>query len=220
MSVIACRQGSREWHEARAGKITASAASDIITKTGAARDDRTRESRLYRVVAESVAGRPFDDEYDASFARAVRLGTEREPMAADKFEREFHCKLKPSGFHVTADGRAGASLDRLIEGTGDKEAVEIKCPLSGTQAKYLCYEAPKYFYAEDNNGYYQQVQMQMYVGNLRAVHLYVFHPSLPSKRIITVRDDAFIARLHAVLQKFIGDVDAEVAKIREYEWSQ
>ena len=111
----------------------------------------------------------------------------------------------------------GASLDRMIVGSHDKEAVEIKCPLSGTHAEYLCTDEKQFHKVIKN--YKQQMQLQMYVADLQAVHFYSYHPDFPAKHVLTLRDQDFINRMVRILDKFIKELDKAVEKIQELGFS-
>ena len=202
---IDCEQRSPEWYDARAGKPTASMFDLIADDKGNPKFGVRRDDYLFRLAAEIVMGEPLHEEYDSYQARALLHGIEQEPDAAQQFEREYNVKLKPVGFAVSDDGRIGASLDRMIVGT--REAVEIKCPyLSGNQLRFQV--------GDPKNHYRAQVQGQMLIAGLDAVHFYAWHRRLRSVRIIFARNDKVIRNLDATLQAFVADLDKVVEMVR------
>lgn len=130
--IVLPQQGTDEWKQQRAGKITASRIADVIgtLKNGG----ESAERRKYRIqlVTERLTGNPCDYTME-SFA--MRWGREQEPFARIAYEEMAHCKVVQTGFldHPTIPN-SGASPDGLV---GDDGLVEIKCPESFTHINYL-----------------------------------------------------------------------------------
>ena len=82
MTIVSVPQGSPEWLEARAGKVTASRISDVLAKvkTGEAAGRRDYRAQL---VAEILTGNPQESGF---MNDAMRWGTEQELYARAVYE--------------------------------------------------------------------------------------------------------------------------------------
>lgn len=116
-------QGSAEWHQQRAGKITASRFADVITinsKTG--KPTAARDSYMREIVASILSGRPRHE----IGSKSLSWGREVEGYAREAYELETGRLVVPSKFllHPEYD-YIGASPDGLV---GDDGGIEVKCP--------------------------------------------------------------------------------------------
>lgn len=191
--IIDCQQGSVEWYAARIGRPTSSQFHKIITPTG--KVSSQAQAYMYRLVAERLLRETMDD-YLGSVQWAER-GKMLEHDAAAQFEFSHEVKLKPVGFVTTDDGRVGCSPDRFI--TGRRESVEIKCPAPWNHVKYLL-EGP-------GDDYKPQVQGQLFVAELDAVHFYSYHPRCPPVEFTVYRDEFYIRMMAALLANFLQHLD-------------
>jgi putative phage-type endonuclease len=109
------RQGTQEWHQARAGKLTGSHFAAALGMSPYC----TRQ-KLYRI----LTGR---EEPDAENA-AMQWGTRNEPNAISWYENETGEIVEPVGFvpHSTFPW-CGVSPDGYV----GKGRIEVKCPVSG-----------------------------------------------------------------------------------------
>lgn len=142
-----------DWLEVRAGKFTASTASEFLADPAskAAKDageiGESCKSLCYRVMAEMSGWRESQNPY-MEFAQ-VRRGLVFEPTARKLAEKELGKEITECGF-VESDTLFGCSPDGLIK-NGDKveAVVEIKCP------------EPKAFYKQLMDCAKKEYQMQM-----------------------------------------------------------
>jgi predicted phage-related endonuclease len=130
-TAINCEQRSTEWFAARAGRLTGSAAADMMrtNKSGVA---ASRKHLRMRLALERITGQPQERAFTTA---AVERGREKEPFAAARYEAETGCILEPLGFLSMGPIMAGCSLDSFIHGR--RGLVEIKCPESATHYEYL-----------------------------------------------------------------------------------
>ncbi len=121
MRVIACKQGSTEWHRARLGIPTASCFDRIITPkklepaSGA-------EGYMHELLAEWLLNEPLSLHEDGG--GFLGRGRDLEVWAVAHYELHYE-KTEEVGFCLADDGRAGCSPDRLVGADG---GLEIKCP--------------------------------------------------------------------------------------------
>jgi hypothetical protein len=90
---------------------------------------------------------------------------------------------------------------------GDRESVEIKCPMPHTQIGYLL----------DGLGddYRPQVQGQLLIGEFERGHFYSWHPRMPPFYLRTVRDDRYIRLMEPLLHNFLEELDRETERARK-----
>lgn len=131
-TVIDCEQRSSEWFAARAGRLTGSAAANMMRKTKPGDWAASRKHLRMRLALERITGQPQERAFTTA---AVERGRELEPFAASRYEAETGCILEPLGFLSMGPIMAGCSLDSFIYGR--RGLVEIKCPESATHYEYL-----------------------------------------------------------------------------------
>lgn len=147
-------QGSQAWDDIRLGRFTSSkwyklmecGKRPMTPQELAARPKKGKGSATTQVpdpskmskagieyihekVWETLTGRPVEQAY----AYPLVFGRENEPFAVEYFEKQTGLVCDEVGFQPYTE-YAGGSPDRLI---GDKEGLEVKCPSSDEQIKYL-----------------------------------------------------------------------------------
>lgn len=131
MRLVNCEQGSAEWLQLRAGKITASRIGDVMytLKAGGPSADKIKYS--LELIAERLTQRA-EEHY---VSKDMENGTEWEPFArtAYELERDVMCDMVGFVLHPTLDFY-GASPDGLV---GTDGMIEIKCPRTTTHLKWL-----------------------------------------------------------------------------------
>lgn len=131
MKVIACKQGTPEWLEARLGIPTASEFKRIVTPkkweyaSGA-------ETYIHELIAETIT--PDYSELETYVSSAMRNGMMLEPEARRYHEFTTGLEVEEVGFVTTDDGRFGYSPDGLL---GDDGLLECKSPKPKTHIKWL-----------------------------------------------------------------------------------
>lgn len=201
-------QGSKEWYEARLGKVTASRVADVVAKTktgwGA-----SRANYMAQLIAERLTGVPAESYSNA----AMQWGTEKEPEARAAYEFMTDATVELVGFidhpHILM---TGASPDGLI---GSDGMIEIKCPNTATHIDTLLGQ-------EIPNKYILQMQWQMECAGRQWCEFVSYDPRLPANMAmftrVVERDEALLSELRQEIGKFLLEVDAKVNELRnKYE---
>lgn len=126
MRILDLEQGTEEWLEARAGVITGTSRKQALAKNS--------KDFIYELIAENIAPTP-----ETYVSEAMERGTDTESEAIQAYEAHTGILTEEVGFclHSTHDW-LGLSPDRLIKKKGRYvKGVEVKCPASKTQVKYL-----------------------------------------------------------------------------------
>lgn len=193
-------QGTPEWHQLRAGKVTASRVADILaqTRTG---PSASRQNYLIELALQRSTG-TIEPSYTNA---AMEWGTQTEPQARVAYEVETENFVDQVAFidHPTI-AWFGCSPDGLI---GDDGLIEIKCPNSATHWEYFKAKKPP-------QKYVTQMQTQLCVTNRKWCDFVSFDPRMPSRSQLLVvrieRDDAFIAEMEEKVKQFLSEVEIEV----------
>jgi len=204
MKTLDFPQGSAEWLQSRAGKVTASRIADVMAKikTGEAASRRDYKAQI---VAEILTGKPQEDGFTNS---AMQWGTEQEPFARSAYEVASDLMVDTVGLvlHPAID-RAAASPDGLA---GDG-LLEIKCPKTATHLQYLLAGvAPAQ--------YQMQMLWQMACTERAWCDFVSFDPRLPEDLQLLIvrfeRDDKRIAEIETEVKLFLSEVDETIEKLK------
>lgn len=198
-------QRTTEWFAARLGKVTASSLYKVLarTKTGYGAD---RGNYLTQLVLERVTNTKAESYTNA----AMQWGIEQEPFARAAYEAATGSMVEEVGFvpHPTIE-MAGASPDGLVGADG---MVEIKCPDSKTALECWLSDNPV------ESRYFAQMQWQMRCADRAWCDYVVFDPRMPAKAQLFItrvaRDDDWIAATEKEVLKFLEEVDAKVAALK------
>lgn len=193
-------QATEGWLQSRAGRFTASRASDLMarTKTG---PSASRANLLTLLAIERLTGQPVETYQND----AMRRGNELEGEARDAYSFVTGNAVDEVGFVECADlPNTGCSPDGLI---GESGLVELKCPAS--MAKHL--DALRTgAHAQE---YRWQLQHQLMVTGRSWVDAASYDPRFGSGLELAIvrveRDEAAIESL----RKEIIAADAEVESI-------
>jgi hypothetical protein len=200
--IIECAQGTPEWLAARCGVATASRFGAIMAtiKSGEAAERRNYRTDL---VVERLTGRPLDSFTTA----AMKQGIEREPLARLAYESHTGNLVEEVGFCRLEELDAGASPDGLIDDDG---GLEIKCPERTAHLRYLQQdmEPPEYTW---------QIQGGLWITGRKFWDFVSFNPDFPEHLQLIVRriprNEEAIRKLAAEVERFLREVDAEVARV-------
>ena len=126
-------QGSPEWAQARAGRVTASNVSKVMSRSKDRKSEgSTRANFKAQVIAEILSGKPQESGYTNE---DMESGIENEPLARAAYEMLTDCLVDTVGFVVHPRlARSGASPDGLVDSTG---MIQIKCPKPATHIGYV-----------------------------------------------------------------------------------
>lgn len=199
------KQGTPEWLTERMGLCTASNFSKVLAtiKSGEAAERRNYRIRL---ALERITSR----QQDCFVNDAMKLGTEREPLARMAYELLTGNNVMEVGFcrHPTLD--CGASCDGIIDA---KKGVEFKCPSPGKHVEYMHQksEPPEYT---------AQIQGCIWMTDRTEWDFASFNPEFPDNAQLIVRtvrrDQAYIDRLQSAVEVFLREVANEVEAIRNH----
>ena len=196
---IAVEQGTPEWHQLRAGKVTASRVADILAKTKTG-PSASRQNYLIELALQRTTG-IIEESYTNA---AMEWGTQTEPQARVAYEVKTGNFVDQIAFvdHPTIAG-FGCSPDGIV-GEG---LIEIKCPNSATHWSYVKAKAPP-------TKYFIQMQAQMACTDSDWCDFVSFDPRMPERSQLLVvnvsRDEVFIAEMEAEIVKFLSEVEVEV----------
>jgi len=193
-------QGTKEWHQLRLGKVTASRVADILAKTKTG-PSASRQNYLIELALQRTTG-IIQESYSNA---AMEWGTQTEPQARVAYEVRTNNFVDQVAFidHPNIDW-FGCSPDGLVS---DRGLVEIKCPNSTTHWEYFKYNRPP-------TKYVIQMQAQLAVTGRDWCDFVSFDPRMPdSSQLLVVRvdrDEAFIAEMEAEIKQFLSEVEVEV----------
>lgn len=198
------QQGTQEWHEARAGRVTASRISDVLAKTRNG-PSASRADYIAQLVAERITGK----KQDTFTSQEMTWGTEAEPLARAAYEAEYGLLVTEVGFiqHPRIE-MSGASPDGMVSIDG---LIEIKAPKTKTHIDtMLSGEAPA--------KYIPQMQWQMACTGRAWVDFVSFDPRMPADMQMFVRrvlrDDNLIREYEAEVIRFLAEVDETVSRLK------
>jgi putative phage-type endonuclease len=190
----AATQGTDEWLAERAGKVTASALSNVMM----AKTTAGYQNYMAQIICERLTGQPVETFKSA----AMEHGNETEPQARAFYELETGNDVVECGF--IADpmlANTGASPDGLV---GELGLVEIKCPQPAKHIKNL-------MGGNIDKGYMLQMQWQMQVTGREWCDFVSFNPSFPPHLQLHItrveRDAEMQGEIRTAVTSFLAAVD-------------
>lgn len=198
MEVFDCEQGSPEWFECRRGIPTASEFDTVLATGRGGGESKTRRTYLYKLAGEILTG---EQMYSYSNDHMER-GKEMEAEARDMYV--FLTDLETQRVGFIRNGQKGCSPDSLIGANG---MLEIKTKLAHLQCEVLaCDEFPSEHKA--------QCQGQLWVAEREWLDFVSYWPKLPlfAKRVF--RDEPYIKKLAAEVDRFNNELADLVERIR------
>lgn len=115
-------QGSDEWLQERAGKLTASRFHDVIATRRDGKPLQARQDYMLQLAFERTAGAPRQ----GINSRSLEWGSELEDFARESYELESGDLVTSVGFVIhPTHSFIGGSPDGLV---GNDGLIEIKCP--------------------------------------------------------------------------------------------
>lgn len=197
-------QRSKEWFEARLGKVTASNLANVTATTRSGESAYRRNYRL-QLVTERLTGQ----RTEVFINQAMQHGIDTEDEARDHYVFK-HADVKEVGFvdHPTID-MAGASPDGLV---GDDGLIEIKCrqPQNHTET-LISHQIP--------SRYKLQMFWQMACTGRKWCDYVSYCPSFPDElKMVVIRlewNDEQIKLLEEEVIKFLTEVEDTIKFIKE-----
>lgn len=201
-------QGSPDWFQARAGKITASRMKALMAKTRSGWST-SRKNMITQLAIERITETIEDGYLNA----AMQRGTELEPEARDAYAFEYGVAVREQGICVHPEWDfVTCSPDGLV---GDDGLVEIKCP--SAMAKH--YEALQN--GSHAKEYHWQVHHQMLVTGREWVDVVSYDPRYPAglQLVVTrVYQDAEVAEeLKAAIVECNTEIEKQVDAMRSLQ---
>lgn len=163
MKIHDVEQGTQAWHDLRAGKMTASHATEI-GNCGAG-----LKTYIYKMLAAKHSSAELENYTNEHMERGIIL----EPQAREMYELQTGNKVEEVGF-VEMDKFIGASPDGLI---GEDGGIEIKCLSDEKYFKMLVNKKP-------DSGYVWQCQMSLLVTERKWWALVYYNPNFEESMII------------------------------------
>lgn len=197
-------QRTEEWHQARAGKLTASCFVDIISTTKGGKPTSARGTLMRKLAFERMAGTPAHE----IGGRALTWGTEVEEAAVQTYELVSGNIVERSPFLLHPRYNfIGASPDGLVGAVG---GIEIKSPHDEAVHinTWLCGMPEEHM---------PQVQGNMMVTG-RAWWDFISYDPRQCERLRLyvqriLRDDDFISAMLAALLQFEAELQQMVAEL-------
>lgn len=167
------KQGSEEWLQIRAGRITGTDAAALLVNGKSANGlGAGAISLLYNKAAEFVTG-PEENNFTNY---AMQRGTELEPYARAEYETATWNHVEQVGF-VSVGEYFGVSPDGLV---GDEGLIEIKCPMGAEFVRFVdTKEIPEAHMA--------QMQWAMFLTGRKWCDYVVFNPDFAPASLHVVR---------------------------------
>ncbi len=196
-------QGSDEWKQLRAGKLTASRMADVLatTKSGVS---ASRKNYMAQLVAERLTG-TVGESFTNS---AMEWGTLTEPLAREAYELLTVTSVDQVEFvdHPGIEW-CGASPDGLVSDDG---LVEIKAPNTATHIDYLLGQKPPAKYVP-------QMALQLACTGRQWVDFVSYDPRLPEEhRLFVVRytpEPAYMETIDKEARAFLADVAETIERL-------
>ena len=205
MNIVNVEQGSPEWRQLRAGKVTASRISDVLAKLKNGGEAATRKNYRAQLVAETLLGHPIESEW---MSPEMKFGVENECLARAAYEMASERMVQQVGFvlHPTIES-SGCSPDGLVRPCG---LIEIKVPNTATHLGWiLAGKVP--------TEHQPQMMWQMACTGADWNEFVSFDPRLPSHLQLFVRrlerDQKRITEMEAEVKDFLAEVDEILAKL-------
>ena len=175
-------QGSEEWDNIRAGKVTGTTAKTLLVSgKGESGFGVGAITQSYRVAHEIITGKKRDSFKGNA---ATKFGHENEPLAIEEYELTYFRKVQAVGF-VQSGEYLGTSPDGLIPDI--KKGIECKC-LPVEHAKILDTN-------QFDQDHYKQCQWNLFITKYESWDLVYFHPDFTGSskmRVFTFKPDALM----------------------------
>lgn len=197
-------QNTDAWEKKRCVMPTGSNGSKIIKSDGS---ESTQLKPYAEYLAQNkYAGEPVDAWEGNSY---TERGHEMEPIARAWYENQYFVDLEVVGFVTNDLETYGCSPDRRIH---RRKLLEIKCfPKSH-------YEILRKFKKQGTcpTKCKAQTQFQMLTCEADETDLLFWHPKLPKLVITVERDQVFIGKLEALIEKTIVERDLAMVILNSY----
>lgn len=183
-------QGSPEWKQARAGKVTASRAKDARDRLKSGAASGKQISYACQVALERVSHQPADATFENW---QMREGHAQEPIARAAYERRTGNLVDEVGAFATDDDLFLYSPDGLIDGDG---LLEVKTLFSPERIMTIVGNG-------DVSDFIDQCMFGLWLTGRQWIDLVVWVPALEHLSVKRIaRDDDYIEAMEADLIAF------------------
>ena len=196
MRIIECEQGSEEWATARLGIPTSSKFATVMAKG----EGKTRREYMLKLAGEIINGQPMESYSNGHMERGKVMEEEA---------REFYAytrKVEPQRVGFIRTDSAGCSPDSLI---GTDGGLEIKTALPHILIDFLLKK-------DFPPSHKAQVQGSLWITGRDYWDLLVYYPGIPKFVVRATPDKEYIANLASEVDRFNGELQDVVAKVRAY----
>lgn len=196
-------QGDESWLALRAGRVTASEFSNLVTEKWAIRKPDTGMFHTYlvRKLAERWIGKPIDDGFTS---KAVEQGTLLEDEAFNWVAGIMDKEITRPAFISMENLSAGCSPDGII----GEEGLELKCAYPQTQARWLLEQGCP-------ESHQAQVHFSMAVTGFKRWHFVGYSRRLPKVFRTIERDEKIQGIIADALAGFLGHLNAGYKRLVE-----
>ena len=196
-------QGSDKWLESRLGKPSASNFKKLVTTKG--EPSKQAVNYVHELIGERLTG-----ESDSFYTNEhMDRGKELEQEARQAYEFIYNADVTEHGFILHDSGEYGCSPDGVIyQDENIVSGLEIKCPKASTMVKY--HLNPDTF----KSAYFQQVQGCMLITGAQSWDLFAYHPKVKPLLTLVQRDEEFLAKLQAEIDKSVDIILTTMEKIK------
>lgn len=206
MIILDCEQYSDEHRDARLGIPTASQFSRIITATG--KPHASAMEYVYELAREAVTREPTQKHQSFD----MQEGRRKEPLARNYFEFIYDAAVRQVGLIYKDEQKCfAASPDGLLDGTG----LEIFCPKFATHMANVA--DPENAVKRANK--IQQIQGSLFISEFDYWWFCSYwppedKPTVDQAIFKVYRDEPFIAKLEAELEKFVIELAVVTRKLK------
>ncbi len=204
MRVHRIEQRTPAWLTLRAGKLTGSAAKDLLAKVKSGEAAARRDLR-YKLVAERLSGCSQEDGYVNA---AMQWGIDKEAEAVRMYESLTGAMVEPIGFCEHDTLPVGTSPDGFV---GDDGILSIKAPKTATHISYLRSGVEPPEHAPQNTH-------ELWLTKRAWVDFFSYDPRLPEGLQVflcrVTRTPAQLGAYDAEIHAFLGELEAELQAIR------
>lgn len=208
---IPCEQGSAEWHEHRAGTVTASMFQTIMDVPTRGKERYSSDARKYAMnkAIERISKKPLSDEMGEGFKTwQMRRGNEKEPLARIELMHRKGYVIEEAGICLSMDRKFGASSDGFI---GQDGSCEIKCLVASDRLMRVWVD-------DDIDEFFAQIQGCLWLSGRQWCDFCLYAPQLANigKTLYTkrvMRDDNYIETLELQLIEFDQYIEEFVAAL-------
>lgn len=204
-TIVECEQRSVEWFAARAGRLTGSAAADMMRNVKNGDPAASRRNLRVKLALERITGRSLESEFQS---QDMINGIEREPQALALYEARSGEIVERVGFLSCEGIMAGCSLDAFV--AGNTGIVEAKSPKAATHLEYLRTRTVP-------TDYYWQCIHNLWVSRARWCDFISYCPDFPEDlQYLCVRLEPTMQELVAyekAAMEFLAEVAVEVNEI-------